>query len=328
MTLYSVLDLCPVIEGSDAAQSLRNTLELAQHTERLGYHRYWMAEHHNMTGVASAATSVVIGYVAGGTKTIRVGSGGIMLPNHSPLVIAEQFGTLASLYPDRIDLGLGRAPGGDQRTLKALRREPSAADTFPQDIRELEFYFEEADEGQIIQAVPGAGLKVPLYILGSSLYGAQVAAAFGLPYAFASHFMPDQLVEALHVYRTNFQPSEQLQKPYVMLAANVFAAETDEEAEYYFSSLQQQFFNLRYGKPGRITAPVANIRNQWHPLQAAGIDKALACSAVGSKDTVHRKLKALIDAHQPDELIATATMYDHQARLKSFEIAAEVLKTL
>lgn len=251
-----------------------------------------------------------------------------MLPNHSPLVIAEQFGTLASLYPDRIDLGVGRAPGGDQRTLRALRRDPSAANTFPQDVRELQIYFEPADEDQIIQAVPGAGLKIPLWILGSSLFGAQLAAAFGLPFAFASHFMPEQLTEALHIYRTQFQPSEQLQKPYAMMGINIFAADTDEQARFNFSSLQQQFYNLRYGKPGRIAPPAENIDKDWHSLQKAAVAQALSCSAVGSPETVKEKLQELIRLHQPDEVIATGTMYDHAARLHSFEIAADIFKSL
>ena len=327
MTLpFSILDLCPVTEEITAAQALQNTLDLAQHAEKWGYNRFWLAEHHNMSGVASAATSVVMGYVAQGTKTIRVGSGGIMLPNHAPLMIAEQFGTLASLYPNRIDLGLGRAPGTDQRTMRALRRDGNAADTFPQDVRELQFYFEPEDEGQIIKAVPGAGLDVPIWILGSSLFGAQLAAAYGLPFAFASHFMPDQIVEALHIYRTHFQPSEQLQQPYVMVAMNVFAADTDKEAAFHFSSLQQQFFALRFGKPGKIPPPVENVDAYWHHLQKAAVDKALAFSAVGSKETVKAQIEAIIQQHQPNELITTATIYDHQARLRSFEITADILK--
>lgn len=328
MIPFSILDLCPVTDNSTTAQALRNTLDLAQHAERFGYHRYWMAEHHNMTGVASAATSVLIGYVAGGTKTIRVGSGGIMLPNHAPLVIAEQFGTLASLYPDRIDLGVGRAPGTDGRTMQALRRSAAAADTFPQDVRELQFYFDDVGEGQFIQAVPGAGLHVPIWILGSSLFGAQLAAAYGLPFAFASHFMPDQLVEALHIYRTHFQPSDQLDKPYVMLAMNVFAADTDEEAQLNFTSLQQQFYNLRFATPGRIPKPVADIADTWHHLHRAGVNKALACSAVGSANTIRQTIQNFIAQHQPDELMLTGTMYEHAARVRSFEIAADVMKSL
>jgi luciferase family oxidoreductase group 1 len=328
MIPFSILDLCPVTQDIDAAQALKNTLDLARHAEEWGYYRYWLAEHHNMAGVASAATSIVIGHVANGTKTIRVGSGGIMLPNHAPLVIAEQFGTLASLYPDRIDLGIGRAPGGDQRTTRALRREATSADTFPQDVRELEFYFQPATEDQAIRAVPGAGLNVPIWILGSSLYGAQLAAAFGLPFAFASHFMPDQIVEALHIYRSNFKPSENLQKPHVMIGINVFAADTDEKAKYHFTSLQQQFFNLRYGKPGKIQPPVVNLEETWNPLHKAAVNHALSCSAVGSKETISKRLKEIIDLHKPDEIITTATMYDHQARLRSFEITADVFKAL
>ena len=328
MTPFSILDLCPVTEDSDAAQSLRNTLDLAQHAEKWGYHRYWMAEHHNMAGVASAATSVVIGHVAGGTKTIRVGSGGIMLPNHAPLVIAEQFGTLASLYPDRIDLGVGRAPGSDRNTMRAMRREPNSADTFPQDIRELQHYFGPIQPDQAIKAVPGAGLEVPIWVLGSSLYGAQLAAAFGLPFAFASHFMPDLVFDALHIYRTHFKPSAQLQQPHVMLAVNVFAAETDQEAAFHFTSLQQQFYNLRYGTPGKITPPVTNLQDNWTPLQQAAVAHALDYSAVGSADTVRSKLEKFIMLHQPDEIITTATMYHHEARLRSFEITAGILKSI
>lgn len=328
MIPFSLLDLCPITQESNAAQALHNTLDLAQHAEKWGYHRYLLAEHHNMVGIASAATSVVIGYVAGGTQTIRVGAAGIMLPNHSPLVIAEQFGTLASLYPDRIDLGLGRAPGSDQNTMRALRRNHASADSFPQDVQELQMYFGTPQSDQAIQAVPGSGLNVPLYILGSSLYGAQLAAVLGLPFAFASHFMPEHIVEALHIYRTHFQPSAHLKKPYVMLALNVFAADTDQEAQFHFSSLQQQFYNLRYGKPGKISAPQENISQNWHPLQKAAVDQALSCTAIGSKDNVRTSLKNFIARYEPDEIIATGTMYHHDARLRSFEIAADILKTL
>jgi luciferase family oxidoreductase group 1 len=328
MTLFSLLDLCPVTEGRDAAQALHNSLDLAQHAERWGYHRYWLAEHHNMAGVASAATSVVIGYIAGGTRTIRVGSGGIMLPNHAPLVIAEQFGTLASLYPNRIDLGVGRAPGGDHHTLRALRRDPQGADYFPQDVQELMSYFQAPQAGQTVQAVPGAGLHVPLWILGSSLYGAQLAAALGLPFAFASHFMPDHLSEAFDIYRRQFRPSAQLQQPYAMLAVNMFVAATDAEAYYHFSSLQQQFYNLRFGTPGKVQPPVENITDGWHHLQKAAVARALSCSAVGSVDTARQTLRTLIKTHQPDEIMTTAIMHDHAARLKSFELTAEIMHSL
>lgn len=251
-----------------------------------------------------------------------------MLPNHSPLVIAEQFGTLASLYPDRIDLGVGRAPGSDRNTMRALRRDVSAADTFPGDVVELQNYFDFPQDESAVQAVPGTGLQVPIWILGSSLFGAQLAAAFGLPYAFASHFAPDQLVDALHVYRTHFQPSEKLQRPYVMLGLNLFAAETDQEAQYHFTSLQQQFLALRYGKPGKIPPPIDNMDDLWHSIHKAAIGYALSCSIVGSPETASQQLKTFIQRYQTDEIMATATFYDHQARLRSFEIAAEVQKTL
>ncbi len=324
MIPFSVLDLAPVFEDSTSADALRNSLDLAQHAEKWGYNRFWLAEHHNMVGIASAATSVVIGHIASGTKTIRVGSGGIMLPNHSPLVIAEQFGTLEALYPGRIDLGLGRAPGTDQRTLRALRRSPTEAENFPQDVAELQIYLGDTYEGQIIQAVPGGGSHIPLWILGSSLFGAQFAAAMGLPYAFASHFAPDALMQAIQVYRSQFQPSEQLAKPYIMLAANVFASETDKEAKYHFSTIQQQFAKLRRGNPGKLPKPVDNIEDILSPMEMAGVNHALSCSFVGSKETVKKQLIEFIDKTAPDEIIATGAIYDHTARLKSFEILAEI----
>ena len=323
MIPFSVLDLSPVPAGANAGIALRNTLDLAQHAERWGYLRYWLAEHHNMTGIASAATSVVIGFVAGGTRAIRVGSGGIMLPNHSPLVIAEQFGTLESLYPGRIDLGLGRAPGTDQTTARALRRDlQSSAEAFPDDVAELQRYFAEPVAGQRIRAVPGAGLGVPLYILGSSLYGAQMAAAMGLPFAFASHFAPDHLLTALRVYRSQFRASATLAKPHAIVGVNVFAADTDGEARFLFTSLQQQFINLRRGTPGQLQPPVEQI--EANEFELAGVSHSLACSVVGARDTVRAGLASVIEQTGADELIVTAQIYDHAARLRSFELTAEV----
>lgn len=322
MIPFSVLDLAPVVEGGDPGQAFRNTLELARAAERFGYERYWLAEHHNMTGIASAATSVLIGYVAGGTSTIRVGSGGVMLPNHAPLLIAEQFGTLASLYPGRIDLGLGRAPGTDQVTARALRRTLGGSDTFPQDVVELLSYFRQAVPGQAVQAVPGAGLDVPVWILGSSLFGAQLAAQLGLPFAFASHFAPDYLLAALRAYRSGFQPSEWLEKPYAMAALNVFAAETDDEAARLFTSLVQQFVNLRRGMPGKLQPPVD--QPQWSELEAAGAGHALTYSVVGARAAVREGIEAFLEATQVDELMITGQIYDHAARVRSFEIVAGV----
>ncbi|MDB5423794.1 MAG: luciferase-like monooxygenase [Phenylobacterium sp.] len=324
MVPLSVLDLSPILEGSDAAQSFRNSLDLARHAERLGYRRFWLAEHHNMPGVASAATAVVIGHVAAGTSTIRVGAGGIMLPNHAPLVIAEQFGTLAALFPGRIDLGVGRAPGTDQLTARALRRTLAGdIDHFPQDVVELLAYFKPAQPGQVIRAVPGAGLDVPVWILGSSLYGAQLAAALGLPYAFASHFAPAQMEEAVALYRHRFEPSEYLAEPYVMLGLNVVAAETDAEARRLFTSLQQAFLNLRTGRPTPLPPPVDDIAARF---AAAGMDTAmqgaLKTAVVGDPPAVRAGLDAFVAAHRPDEIMVTAQIYDHAARLRSFEIAA------
>ena len=319
MTVLSVLDLSPIVQGSTASQSLANTLDLARHAERLGYRRYWLAEHHNMPGIASAATSVVIGHVAGGTSTIRVGAGGIMLPNHSPLVIAEQFGTLAALYPGRIDLGLGRAPGTDMLTARALRRNLEAGvDNFPQDVVELMGYFQPAEEGQRIRAVPGEGQNVPIWILGSSLYGAQLAALLGLPYAFASHFAPGELDHALDVYRSRFQPSEQLDKPYVMLGLNVFAA----------PSLQQAFVNLRTGRPGPLPPPVEGYDRDLDPMAKTMLSQALSCAVVGAPDTVRQGIEAFARRTGADELMVTAQIFDHEARVRSFEILADVHKSL
>jgi len=325
MTPYSVLDLSPINQGSDAAQSFRNSLDLARHAERWGYRRFWLAEHHGMPGIASAATAVLIGHVAGGTSTIRVGAGGIMLPNHSPLVIAEQFGTLASLYPGRIDLGLGRAPGSDQITARALRRDlASDAREFPLDVRELADYFAGSPD-RAVRAVPGAGLDVPLWILGSSLYGAQLAAAFGLPYAFASHFAPAQLMEAIAVYRAEFRPSARLAQPYVMLGFNVFAAETDEEARFRATSMQQAFVNLRSGRPAQLPPPVEGYPDRVGPHERALLDSVLSCSAIGSPATVKSTLQRFIERTGADELMLAAQIFDHSARLRSYEIAAEVL---
>ena len=321
----SVLDLSPVPEGSDVSTSLANTLDLARHAERLGFRRYWLAEHHNMPGIASAATSVVIGHVAAGTSTIRVGAGGIMLPNHAPLQIAEQFGTLNAIHPGRIDLGLGRAPGSDMATARALRRTlTSDIDSFPQDVMELQAWFRPAEEGQRIRAVPGEGQNVPIWILGSSLYGAQLAAQLGLPYAFASHFAPGDLAQALRVYRQTFRPSEQLDRPHVMLGYNVIAADTDEEAAVLASSIHQAFVNLRTGRPGKLPAPLPGYYDTLEPAARAMLDQALSCSAVGSADVVRSRLSAFVEEHQPEEIIVTAQIWDHAARKRSYEILAEV----
>lgn len=325
MIPFSVLDLAPIRQGGDAAQAFRNSLDLAQHAEAWGYKRFWLAEHHNMTGIASAATSVVIGHVAGGTKTIRVGSGGVMLPNHSPLVIAEQFGTLESLYPGRIDLGLGRAPGTDQFTARALRRDlATAAENFPHDVLELQALLGDIKPNQTIRAVPGMGTKVPLWILGSSMFGAQFAAMLGLPFAFASHFAPQMMMPALREYRARFEPSAQLDKPYAMVGVNVFAAESEVEALRMFTSLQQQFINLRRGTPGQLPPPVDDMDALWSPAEKAGVAQSLACSVVGTTAVIEEKLKALIADTAADELMTTGQIYDHAARLRSFEIAAEV----
>ena len=323
MTQLSVLDLSPITQGSDAGQSFRNSLDLARHAERLGYKRYWLAEHHNMPGIASAATAVVIGHVAAGTSTIRVGAGGIMLPNHAPLVVAEQFGTLASLFPGRIDLGLGRAPGTDEPTSRALRRTLTGdVNAFPQDVLELMAYFEPVAPGQRIRAVPGAGLDVPIWILGSSTFGAQLAAALGLPYAFASHFAPAELTRAVEIYRATFQPSERLAAPYVMLGLNVFAADTDAEAKRLFSSLQQAFVNLRTGRAGPLPPPVDGYEESLDPMARSMLDHALSCAIVGAPETVRRGLAEFIAETGADELMVTAQIFDHAARVKSFEITA------
>lgn len=323
MIPFSVLDLSPVIAGATPADAFRNTLDLAQHAEKWNYRRFWLAEHHNMTGIASAATSVVIGYVAGGTKTIRVGSGGVMLPNHAPLVIAEQFGTLASLYPDRIDLGLGRAPGTDQSTARALRRDlQNSADSFPDDVVELQRYFADAVPGQRIRAVPGAGLHVPLWLLGSSLFSAQLAASLGLPFAFASHFAPDYMLTALQMYRAQFRPSATLDKPHAMVGVNLFAADSNDEAQRLFTSLQQQFINLRRGTPGQLQPPVDQL--QASEMELNNVAHSLACTVIGDRDAVREGLKSVIAQTGADELMLTAQIYDHAARLRSFEIGAQI----
>ena len=322
---FSVLDLAPVPEGSGVADSFRNTLELAQRAEALGFKRFWLAEHHNMRGIASSATAVLIGHVAGGTKSIRVGSGGVMLPNHSPLVVAEQFGTLEALHPGRIDLGLGRAPGTDQLTMRALRRNfAAAAEDFPRDVAELRAYFAPARPGQLVAAVPGEGLRVPLWLLGSSLYSARLAAELGLPFGFASHFAPDYLLHALEVYRDNFRPSEELKEPYALACLNVIAAETDEEARRLFTSLQQAFVNLRRGRPGKFPPPVDTIEGFASELELAGVEHALRYSVVGSAETVREGLEAFAGLTRADELMLTSQIHDHAARLRSFEIVAAV----
>jgi luciferase family oxidoreductase group 1 len=326
---FSVLDLSPITQGGDAGRSLRNTLDLARHAERWGYRRYWLAEHHSMPGIASAATSIVICHVASGTSTIRVGAGGIMLPNHSPLVIAEQFGTLEALFPGRIDLGLGRAPGSDQSTARALRRNlESDPDQFPQDVIELMRYLAPAEPGQRVLAIPGAGSKVPVWILGSSTFGAQVAAALGLPFAFASHFAPAMMMQAIELYRSLFRPSAQLDRPYLMLGFNIFAADSDAEAKLLATSMQQAFVNLRSGHPTQLPPPLEGYESQLPPAAKAMLADVLASSAIGSPDTVRRALLAFIDRTKPDELMMTSQIFDHAARLRSYEIAADIRKSL
>jgi len=340
----SVLDLAPIVQGGDAAQAFRNTRDLASHVERWGYKRFWLAEHHGMPGIASAATSIVIAHVAAGTSRIRIGAGGIMLPNHSPLVIAEQFGTLESLYPGRIDLAVGRAPGTDPMTARALRRHHAgdAADAFPQDVLEVLHYFQPPKEeptlkgsayqpgtgralmGSAVRAVPGEGLRVPVWILGSSLFGASLAAALGLRYAFASHFAPAHLMEAIALYRREFTPSDHLDRPYVMLGFNVIAADTDDAARHLFTSIQQAFLNLRRGQPAQLPPPVAGFGDTMTAAERAMLEQALACSAVGSPDTVRRGVEAFAARTGADELIVTSQIYDHASRVRSYEILAEV----
>jgi luciferase family oxidoreductase group 1 len=326
MTRLSILDLAFVPEGATPGAALRNSLDLARHAERMGYYRFWLAEHHNMIGIASAATAVVIGYVAEGTHTIRVGAGGIMLPNHAPLIVAEQFGTLESLYPGRIDLGLGRAPGTDQGTVRALRRTTESARSFPQDVLELQKYLESTQPGQTVQAVPGAGLRVPLWILGSSLFGAQLAAEMGLPYAFASHFAPQDLFAALQAYRQNFEPSEQLDRPYAAAGINVCAAETDAQAQRLFTSAQQQFTNLIRGTPGRLPPPIDDMESYWSPAEKSHVTGMLACSFVGSQATVSQGLKDFVHQTRVEELIVASAIYNHTARVRSYEILKDAIQ--
>ncbi len=323
MIPLSVLDLSPITQGSTAAASFKHSLELAQHAERLGFNRYWLAEHHGMPGIASAATAILIAHVAGGTKHIRVGAGGIMLPNHSPLVIAEQFGTLESLFPGRIDLGLGRAPGSDQLTARALRRNLSSdADQFPRDVQELADFFSEHPR-QSVRAVPGTGLKVPLWILGSSLFGAQLAAMLGLPYAFASHFAPAQMKDAIAIYRAHFRPSAQQPTPHVMLGFNVFAADTHDEAQLLATSVQQAFVNLRSGRPSPLPPPMEGYRERLGAAETAVLEQVLTCSAIGSPQEVHEAIERFIADTGADELMITSQIFDHQARLHSYAITAQ-----
>jgi luciferase family oxidoreductase group 1 len=325
MVPLSVLDLSPITEGSDAGQALRNSLDLARHVEALGYRRFWMAEHHNLPGIASAATAVALAHVAAGTDRIRIGAGGIMLPNHAPLLIAEQFGTLAALHPGRVELGLGRAPGSDQITARAVRRNLlSDADQFPQDVVELMGYFQPAEPGQPVQAVPGAGLQVPIWILGSSTFGAQLAAYLGLPFAFASHFAPAMLMPAIAIYRERFRPSPQLAAPHVMLGVTVVAAETDAEARFLFSSLQQSSLNNRIGRPGRVPPPVADFESRLDPYARAILGDALGAAVVGGPDTVRRGLDEFVNHTGAEELMVTGNIFDHARRKRSFEIIAEV----
>lgn len=329
MIPFSVLDLSPIVEGGDARQALDNTRDLARHAERLGFTRFWVAEHHNMPGVASAATAVVIAHVAAGTERIRVGAGGIMLPNHAPLVIAEQFGTLASLFPGRIDLGLGRAPGTDQITAHALRRTLTHdVNDFPRDVMELMAYFDPAEPGQRVRAVPGAGLDVPVWILGSSLFGAQLAAILGLPFAFASHFAPAQMMEALAIYRREFRPSERHAKPYAMLGLTVVAADTDEEARYLSTSLQQAVVNLRRGAPRAVQPPKRGFEETLTPEDRALIQGFFSRAVVGAPATVRAGIADFIARTGADELMVTSQMYDHAARLRCFEIVAEARDAL
>ncbi len=328
MTLFSILDLAPVPEGSTPGDALRNTIDLARHADRLGYTRYWLAEHHNMTGIASAATAVVIGQVAAATSHIRVGAGGIMLPNHAPMVIAEQFGTLESLFPGRIDLGLGRAPGTDQRTMRALRVDPMESDNFPQDVLELQAFLAPVQEGQAIQAVPGAGTEVPLWILGSSTFGSQLAAMLGLPYAFASHFAPDALMQALAIYRQKFEPSKQLSKSYAVAGCNVFLAPTDAEARHLFTSAQQRAAGIFRGVRGLLPPPIDDIETFWSPMEKAQASRMLQFSFVGSPETVKRGLEQFIANTQVDEVIVASAIFDHGKRVRSYEMLADVAKDL
>ncbi|ADP11211.1 hypothetical protein EJP617_15300 [Erwinia sp. Ejp617] len=326
----SLLDLAPIPLGATASDAFRTSLALAQQAEKLGYHRYWLAEHHNMTGIASAATSVLIGYLAANTQRLRLGSGGVMLPNHAPLVIAEQFGTLESLYPGRIDLGLGRAPGSDQQTMMALRRHNNVReDNFPADVAQLINWFDAADEASPpVQPVPGKGLSIPVWLLGSSLYSAQLAAQLGLPFAFASHFAPEMLLQALRVYREKFKPSARLEKPYAVVCVNVVAADSDSEARFLFTSMQQQFINLRRGRPGPLPAPVASMDNVWSPAEQYGVQQALSLSIVGDREKVRDGLATLIRETRADEIMVNGQIFDRTARLFSFELAMQARNML
>ena len=328
MTPLSILDLAPIVEGSDAAQALKNSLDLAQHAEAWGYQRYWVAEHHNMDGVASSATAVLVGHIAGGTKTIRVGSGGVMLPNHAPLVIAEQFGTLATLYPDRIDLGLGRAPGTDRMTMHALRRHLDVNDEegFPRDVLELQAYLGDGAPDQPVRAIPGIGTKVPIWLLGSSLYSAQLAAYLGLPFAFASHFAPDLLLPALDVYRRGYKASERWPKPHAMVGVNVVCADTDAEAAWHFTSIQQRFLGMQRGRRGPLPRPISpeQLETLWTPQEKAGVQRMLAAAAFGSPASVAQQLAAIIEQTAADELIVAGAIHDHAARLRSYELLAQL----
>jgi luciferase family oxidoreductase group 1 len=326
VTPLSVLDLAPIVEGSDAATALRNSLDLARHAEAWGYRRYWVAEHHNMDGVASSATAVLVGHIAGGTKTIRVGSGGVMLPNHAPLVVAEQFGTLATLYPGRIDLGLGRAPGTDRLTMRALRRHLASEDEegFPRDVLELQAYLGDGASDQPVRAIPGIGTHVPIWLLGSSLYSAQLAAYLGLPFAFASHFAPDMLLQALAVYRNTYRPSAEWPKPHAMVGVNVVAADTDEEAAWHFTSIQQRFLGMQRGRRGPLPRPIPPVEMEamWTPQEKVGVQRMLAATAVGSPQTVRRQLEAIVERTATDELIVAGAIHDHAARLRSYKLLA------
>ena len=325
MIPLSILDLVPITLGSTPRAALHNSLDLAQHAERLGYKRYWVAEHHNLAGIGSAATSVVMGYLASGTQSIRIGSGGVMLPNHAPLIIAEQFGTLASLYPDRIDLGVGRAPGTDMRTLRALRKSPDSAEAFPRDVQELQALLAPVEPGQLVEAIPGSGAEVPIWILGSSTFGAQLAGLLGLPYAFASHFAPSDLKDALHAYRARFSASKQLSRPYIMLGVNVVAADTDEAARYHFTTVQQSFTNRLRGRRSQAQPPIDDIEVYWTPTEKAQVAEVLVYSFVGAPDRVCGGLRQFIELTGADELMISTHIFDHKARVRSYEILMEVM---
>jgi luciferase family oxidoreductase group 1 len=323
----SILDLAPIVEGSDAATALRHSLDLAQHAEAWGYRRYWVAEHHNMDGVASSATAVLVGHIAGGTKSIRVGSGGVMLPNHAPLVIAEQFGTLATLYPGRIDLGLGRAPGTDRMTMRALRRHLDSSDeeeAFPRDVVELQTYLGEGGRDQPVRAIPGLGTCVPIWLLGSSLYSAQLAAYLGLPFAFASHFAPALLLQALQVYRAGYRPSADWPEPHAMVGVNVVAADSDDEAAFLFTSIQQRFLGMQRGQRGPLPRPIdpTRLESMWSAQEKDGVQRMLAATAVGSPQSVQRQLQAIVEQTAADELIVAGAIHDHAARLRSYHLLA------